>query len=33
MNEGPGVPMHMIKENMDKQIEWCSEALSSRLVL
>ena len=27
MNEGPGhVPMHMIKENMDKQIEWCQEA-------
>jgi phosphomethylpyrimidine synthase len=27
MNEGPGhVPMHMIKENMEKQIEWCSEA-------
>ena len=27
MNEGPGhVPMHMIKENMDKQIEWCHEA-------
>jgi phosphomethylpyrimidine synthase len=25
--EGPGhVPMHMIKENMDKQIEWCHEA-------
>ncbi len=27
MNEGPGhVPMHMIKENMDKQLEWCEEA-------
>ena len=27
MNEGPGhVPMHMIKENMDKQLEWCKEA-------
>ena len=27
MNEGPGhVPMHLIKENMDKQIEWCQEA-------
>lgn len=27
MNEGPGhVPMHMIKENMDKQLEWCQEA-------
>lgn len=27
MNEGPGhVPMHMIKENMEKQIDWCSEA-------
>ena len=27
MNEGPGhVPMHMIKENMDKQREWCQEA-------
>ncbi|MCC5808309.1 MAG: phosphomethylpyrimidine synthase ThiC [Opitutales bacterium] len=27
MNEGPGhVPMHMIKENMDKQLEWCGEA-------
>jgi len=27
MNEGPGhIPMHMIKENMDKQIEWCKEA-------
>ena len=27
MNEGPGhVPMHMIQENMTKQIEWCGEA-------
>jgi phosphomethylpyrimidine synthase len=27
MNEGPGhVPMHMIHENMLKQIEWCHEA-------
>ena len=27
MNEGPGhVPMHMIKENMEKQLEWCNEA-------
>jgi phosphomethylpyrimidine synthase len=27
MNEGPGhIPMHMIKENMDKQLEWCEEA-------
>ena len=27
MNEGPGhVPMHMIKENMDKQLDWCKEA-------
>ena len=27
MNEGPGhVPMHLIKENMEKQIEWCKEA-------
>ena len=27
MNEGPGhVPMHMIQENMQKQIEWCGEA-------
>ncbi|HWV45946.1 MAG TPA: phosphomethylpyrimidine synthase ThiC, partial [Nitrospira sp.] len=24
MNEGPGhIPMHMIKENMEKQLEWC----------
>ena len=27
MNEGPGhVPMHLIRENMEKQLEWCSEA-------
>ena len=27
MNEGPGhVPMHMIEENMTKQLEWCHEA-------
>ncbi len=27
MNEGPGhVPMHMIEENMTKQLEWCDEA-------
>ncbi|MFP4501313.1 MAG: phosphomethylpyrimidine synthase ThiC [Candidatus Hydrogenedentota bacterium] len=27
MNEGPGhVPMHMVKENMEKQLEWCGEA-------
>lgn len=27
MNEGPGhVPMHLIKENMDKQLEWCGGA-------
>ncbi len=27
MIEGPGhVPMHLIKENMDKQLEWCHEA-------
>src|SRR5439155_15388254 len=27
MNEGPGhIPMHMIKENMEKQLEWCGEA-------
>ena len=27
MCEGPGhVPMHMIAENMDKQLEWCHEA-------
>jgi phosphomethylpyrimidine synthase len=27
MNEGPGhVPLHLIRENMDKQLEWCSEA-------
>ncbi len=27
MNEGPGhVPMHLIRENMEKQLDWCSEA-------
>jgi hypothetical protein len=27
MNEGPGhIPMHLIKENMEKQLEWCAEA-------
>jgi phosphomethylpyrimidine synthase len=27
MNEGPGhIPMHMIEENMAKQLEWCGEA-------
>jgi phosphomethylpyrimidine synthase len=27
MNEGPGhVPMHLIEENMTKQLEWCDEA-------
>jgi len=27
MNEGPGhVPLHMIKENMEKQLDWCDEA-------
>src|SRR5262245_29288251 len=27
MNEGPGhIPMHLIKENMDKQLEWCQQA-------
>jgi phosphomethylpyrimidine synthase len=27
MNEGPGhVPMHMIQENMERQLEWCHEA-------
>jgi len=27
MNEGPGhVPMHLVKENMEKQLEWCDEA-------
>jgi len=27
MNEGPGhVPMHLIEENMIKQLEWCHEA-------
>ncbi len=27
MNEGPGhIPMHLIRENMTKQLEWCNEA-------
>jgi phosphomethylpyrimidine synthase len=27
MNEGPGhIPMHMIKENMEKQLDWCDQA-------
>src|SRR5438874_1714007 len=27
MNEGPGhIPMHMIKVNMEQQLEWCDEA-------
>ena len=27
MNEGPGhVPMHLIRENMDRQLDWCQEA-------
>jgi phosphomethylpyrimidine synthase len=27
MNEGPGhVPMHLIRENVDKQLDWCQEA-------
>jgi phosphomethylpyrimidine synthase len=27
MNEGPGhVPMHLIRDNMDKQLDWCGEA-------
>jgi phosphomethylpyrimidine synthase len=27
MNEGPGhVPMHQIKENVDKQLDWCDQA-------
>ncbi len=27
MNEGPGhIPMHLIEENMEKQLEWCGEA-------
>ena len=31
MNEGPGhVPMHMIEENMAKQLEWCGEAPPAR---
>jgi phosphomethylpyrimidine synthase len=27
MNEGPGhVPLHLIRENMEKQLDWCGEA-------
>ena len=27
MNEGPGhIPLNLIQENMDKQLEWCNEA-------
>ena len=27
MNEGPGhIPMHLIRENMEKQLAWCDEA-------
>ncbi len=27
MNEGPGhVPMHLVRENVEKQLEWCHEA-------
>ena len=27
MNEGPGhIPIHLIQENMDKQLDWCDEA-------
>jgi len=27
MNEGPGhIPMHLIKENLERQLEWCGEA-------
>jgi phosphomethylpyrimidine synthase len=27
MNEGPGhVPLHLIRENMEKQLDWCDEA-------
>ena len=27
MNEGPGhVPMHLIRENVEKQLDWCGEA-------
>ena len=27
MNEGPGhVPMHLIRDNMEKQMDWCGEA-------
>ncbi|HKY60253.1 MAG TPA: phosphomethylpyrimidine synthase ThiC [Gemmatimonadota bacterium] len=27
MNEGPGhIPLHLIRENMEKQLDWCDEA-------
>jgi len=26
MNEGPVIPMHLIRENMRNQLEWCGEA-------
>ena len=27
MNEGPGhIPMHLIRENMERQLQWCDEA-------
>jgi phosphomethylpyrimidine synthase len=27
MNEGPGhIPMHLIRENMERQLDWCAEA-------
>jgi phosphomethylpyrimidine synthase len=27
MNEGPGhIPLHLIRDNMEKQLEWCGEA-------
>jgi phosphomethylpyrimidine synthase len=27
MNEGPGhVPMHLVRDNMEKQLDWCDEA-------
>ena len=27
MNEGPGhIPLHLIKENMERQLDWCGEA-------
>ena len=33
MIEGPGhVPLHLIKENVEKQLKLCHEALSTHLV-